>query len=907
MEGKQTSDVLVKGMTHFKGLGLEESAQLAVKRFGHTIPTPIQKAFIPFALKGEDIIASAYTGSGKTLAYLLPLLQLLSDQSGKKTDMNRSIIIVPTRDLVLQIGSVLGKLGVTDCNQLAAGRGGLKYGIILGEESFESQFKLFADHKPDILVATPGRLLGLLVELESVTPPVKLLNNLKHLILDEADQLLDEHKDVVHEILKRAKNVKGIISRWMLSATMNSSINSLVSSSQISGMTRIKTITLSSSVPETLTMMAIPVRDQDKLAVFSMFITDYLDGFLMRFRQSNGKSQKKLPPRKNETTRGKVIIFVQSKHHVEFITKLLKFLRMRQVYGIHGTMTKEEREKNMDDFRGSRKGLSMLIATDVGARGVDIPNVDLVINYTFPMTRGQVLVHRAGRTARAGKFGACISFLTPEEMPYIIEFLPTINRKLVLPNGDTLVGSESAIGAVVSDYPTGDVYDSIVQQLDKLTLKDGKANSVIVNGLSVDLKSLRSSMDNAVKATVKESTGLKSQKLAKKIMYHGNGECEDLNGKTAWFGEASELLFGTDVVKSVAAERKRMILVKSFNKGNSVDSSLGRSHSSLNMVGSLDTDSINSMKEVRNSLKSMSFTWEKSDLDKSLANATERLKELKQSQDYRKGTSISPKTKRQKVTGSGLSIAEAGRQGVAALLGIGTLKDSQSTTIDNKTGNTKIDEVVDVGPLESYVPIDLSKDDNSQIVSAKKGFEFKAVGKYKKWQKSNQGAVIELSGSYRAPTISSRNTQDTRNDDEDDSKDSKGMTEVDKIPYEELTRDQALIEAIRKNLKMNPRQTRKLQKIQKAWFKGKAVAVSAVDKDRKGKIKTLLEEQKARTQREANRRHRKKEKTKREQKSLAKKKGSGKHYIGGKSAIKGVKLQGRLRSGFKVVGGGMKK
>jgi ATP-dependent RNA helicase DDX47/RRP3 len=363
----------------FKGLGIIDSLSEACDALGYKNPTPIQAQAIPLALQGRDLIGLAETGSGKTAAFVLPILQALMD----KPQALHSLILAPTRELAYQIShavSALGSLISVRCAVLVGGLDMIPQSIALGK-------------KPHVVVATPGRLLDHMENTKGFS-----LRQLKYLVMDEADRLLDlDFGPILDKILK-------ILPRdgrrtYLFSATMSSKIESLQRAS-----------------------LQNPVRvavSVDKYQTVSTLIQRYLfiphkhkDLYLIHVL--------------NELAGQTGIIFTRTVNEAQRVSILLRKLGFSAV-PIHGQLSQNARLAALNKFRAKSK--SLLIASDVAARGLDIPSVDLVVNFDLPHD-SKTYIHRVGRTARAGKSGNAISFVTQYDVELWMRIENALGKKL---------------------------------------------------------------------------------------------------------------------------------------------------------------------------------------------------------------------------------------------------------------------------------------------------------------------------------------------------------------------------------------------------------------------------------------------------------------------------------------------
>jgi ATP-dependent RNA helicase DDX47/RRP3 len=363
----------------FQELGVIDSLCEACDALGYKAPTPIQAQSIPLALEGRDLIGLAETGSGKTAAFVLPILQALM----AKPQQLHSLILAPTRELAFQISEAveaLGSLISVRCAVLVGGMDMIPQSIALGK-------------KPHVVVATPGRLLDHLENTKGFS-----LRQLKYLVMDEADRLLDlDFGPILDKILK-------ILPRdgrhtYLFSATMSSKVEALQRAS-LSNPTRVAV-------------------SQDKYQTVSTLIQKYLfiphkhkDLYLIHVL--------------NELAGQTGIIFTRTVNEAQRISILLKKLGFSAV-PIHGQLSQTQRLSALNKFRAKSKNL--LVASDVAARGLDIPSVDLVVNFDLPHD-SKTYIHRVGRTARAGKAGNAFSFVTQYDVELWLRIENALGKKL---------------------------------------------------------------------------------------------------------------------------------------------------------------------------------------------------------------------------------------------------------------------------------------------------------------------------------------------------------------------------------------------------------------------------------------------------------------------------------------------
>jgi ATP-dependent RNA helicase DeaD len=351
-----------KLLPKFAELGLSASTLKALAKKGFEEPSPIQAQVIPVLLAGKkDVIGQAQTGTGKTAAFGLPLIEKLSG-GGKSV---QALVLVPTRELALQVAEELNSLKGEKSLQIAA---------IYGGQSMREQLRRL-EHGVDIVVGTPGRVIDHL-ERKSLQ-----LNALKFLVLDEADEMLNMgFIDDVETIIKNANKDKRML---MFSATMAAPLMKIAE--KYMGEKEIVAVKKQQLTTNLTTQIYFEVRENDKLEALCR-IVDMEEDFYG-------------------------VVFCRTKVDVDALTRALRD-RSYEAEGIHGDIDQNNREKVLKRFR--TRDITILIATDVAARGIDINDLTHVINYALPQNP-EAYVHRIGRTGRAGKQGTAITFITPSE------------------------------------------------------------------------------------------------------------------------------------------------------------------------------------------------------------------------------------------------------------------------------------------------------------------------------------------------------------------------------------------------------------------------------------------------------------------------------------------------------------
>src|SRR6056297_23011 len=358
-----------KGTTlfDFDMLGLKPILSKTLQANGFNEPTPIQNQAIPLALEGHDILGLAQTGTGKTLAFGLPLMEHLLAHHGKPEPKTaRALILAPTRELVNQIADSL---------RMFTQQTPLKIATVVGGQSIGRQIGVLS-RGVDILVATPGRLMDLM-DRGAVD-----LAQTRHLVLDEADQMLD--MGFIHALRRIAPKLGTPRQTMLFSATMPKQMEEL-SRAYLDNPRRVQ--------------VSPPGKAADKIKQSVIYV------------EKPGK-QVKLRKILDADPDALVLVFGRTKHGCE---KLMKGLVADgyNAASIHGNKSQGQRDRAIKAFRDGQ--VKILVATDVAARGIDIPDVGYVINYELPDTPDNY-VHRIGRTARAGREGEAIALVSAEEV-----------------------------------------------------------------------------------------------------------------------------------------------------------------------------------------------------------------------------------------------------------------------------------------------------------------------------------------------------------------------------------------------------------------------------------------------------------------------------------------------------------
>ncbi|CAG8701772.1 18284_t:CDS:2, partial [Racocetra persica] len=364
----------------------------ACEQLKYKVPTEIQAEAIPWALQGRDIIGLAQTGSGKTAAFALPILQALWEAPQGLF----SCVLAPTRELAYQISESFESLGSII---------GVRCAVIIGGMDMMSQ-AIALSKKPHIIIATPGRLHDHLENTKGFS-----LRNLKYLVMDEADKLLDmDFGPVIDKILKVIPKERHT---YLFSATMTTKVAKLQRAS-LSNPVKVEVSSKYSTVSTLLQYyLFFPLKHKDCYLVYLC----------------------------NELAGNSIIIFTRTCNDTQRLALLLRNLGFPAI-PLHGQLSQSKRLGSLNKFKAGNRNI--LVATDVASRGLDIPLVDVVINYDIPFN-SKDYIHRVGRTARAGRSGKSITLVTQ----YDVEFYQRI---------------EQVIGKQMELFPIGSKEDVLLLQ-----------------------------------------------------------------------------------------------------------------------------------------------------------------------------------------------------------------------------------------------------------------------------------------------------------------------------------------------------------------------------------------------------------------------------------------------------------
>ncbi|MBU3035726.1 DEAD/DEAH box helicase [Tritonibacter mobilis] len=354
-------------MTDFSTMDLPKHLHTRMEAMGFNIPTPIQARAIPHALNGQDVLGLAQTGTGKTAAFGVPLVaQMLEYGQKPAAGTVRGLILAPTRELANQIAETLK--GLTEGSPL-------KTGLVVGGVSINPQINRLS-RGTDILVATPGRLLDIL-DRKALD-----LGSCDFLVLDEADQMLD--LGFIHALRKIAALLPEKRQTMLFSATMPKQMNE-IANAYLKSPVRIE-VTPPGKPAAKVTQSVHFIAKAEKLSLLKELLAKH-DG-------------------------ERTLVFGRTKHGMEKLMKVLDKAGFKAA-AIHGNKSQGQRERALKAFKSGE--ITVLVATDVAARGLDIPDVKYVYNYELPNVP-DAYVHRIGRTARAGKDGQAVAFCAPDEI-----------------------------------------------------------------------------------------------------------------------------------------------------------------------------------------------------------------------------------------------------------------------------------------------------------------------------------------------------------------------------------------------------------------------------------------------------------------------------------------------------------
>jgi ATP-dependent RNA helicase RhlE len=392
----------------FQSLNIIEPILRSIKQEGYTIPTPIQKEAIPIVLNGTDLLGCAQTGTGKTAAFAIPILQLLlSNKTNEHKRKIRSLIVTPTRELAIQIDESFKAYG-RFC--------GLTSTVVFGGVNQNPQTAIL-QRGIDILVATPGRLLDLMDQ------GYISLRDIEIFVLDEADRMLD--MGFIHDVRKIIAALPRKRQSLFFSATMPPEIVKL--SNTILYQPKKVEVTPSASTVDIIKQFVFFVDKGNKPALLVEVLKD-----------------------KNIRT---ALVFTRTKHGADKVVKILEKHKI-SAEAIHGNKAQNARQRALANFKAQTT--RVLVATDIAARGIDVEDMEFVINYELSNV-AETYVHRIGRTGRAGAKGTAFSFCDAEEKPYLKDIEKLIGKKVpVIENHPFPLIDHNPVKAVKQQRPPRD-------------------------------------------------------------------------------------------------------------------------------------------------------------------------------------------------------------------------------------------------------------------------------------------------------------------------------------------------------------------------------------------------------------------------------------------------------------------
>uniref|UniRef100_A0A2P2JPG4 RNA helicase n=2 Tax=Rhizophora mucronata TaxID=61149 RepID=A0A2P2JPG4_RHIMU len=517
----------------FESLNLSPNVYGGIKRKGYRVPTPIQRKTMPLILSGADVVAMARTGSGKTAAFLVPMLERLKQhvpQGGV-----RALILSPTRDLALQTLKFTKELGkFID----------LRTSLLVGGDSMESQFEELAQN-PDIIIATPGRLMHHLSEVDDMS-----LKTVEYVVFDEADSLFGMgFAEQLHKILAQLSENRQTL---LFSATMPSALAEFATAGLRDP--HIVRLDVETKISPDLKLTFFTLRQEEKHAALLYLIREHI------------------------SSDQQTLIFVSTKHHVEFLNILCREEGIEPSV-CYGDMDQDARKIHISKFRARRTML--LIVTDVAARGIDIPLLDNVVNWDFP-PKPKIFVHRVGRAARAGRTGTAFSFVTSEDMPYLLDLHLFLSKPIraAPTEEEVLQDMDAVMNKIDQAVANGEtIYGRFPQTV--LDLVADRVRQIIDS--SVELTSLQRTCINAFRLYIKTKP-LPSKESIRRVK---DLPCEGLHPIF------KNVLGGGELMALAFSER-----LKSFRPKQTILEAEGEAAKSKNMKGP-SSQWVNVMKKKR--------------------------------------------------------------------------------------------------------------------------------------------------------------------------------------------------------------------------------------------------------------------------------------------------------------------
>lgn len=404
----------------YQALGLNQEICRAMQAAGYNFPTPIQRKVIPNILAGEDVVAMARTGSGKTAAFLAPLLHRLVESplllsTTTRRNGPRALVVAPTRELVLQ--------ELKFCRLYSKFlRPQLRTAVAVGGTPLEAQFEALAVC-PDIIFATPGRLLHLLSEMGAKGRLT--LATAETVVFDEADRLFEgtlaiETAALIANLRNRQTETIEGRQTILISATMPHALAEFSRTGLRKSLSVVR-LDADKGISPTLAVAWLSTRGD--------VVKDASLQVLIRRVKEEGRT---------------AVVFAATHRRVEYLTELLRKCIMTEVGCVHGNMDQTARVETVSKFR--KKSTKVLVVTDVAARGIDLPELDVVINYDMAATP-KLFIHRIGRVGRAGRFGLAFNLVTADEVAYMLDVLLFIGRGVVFAEKSSIVKPHNVFSA----------------------------------------------------------------------------------------------------------------------------------------------------------------------------------------------------------------------------------------------------------------------------------------------------------------------------------------------------------------------------------------------------------------------------------------------------------------------------
>ncbi len=374
----------------FYGLGIAPGIMEVLSKLKFTSPTPIQHQAIPIAMDGKDLIGIAQTGTGKTLAFGIPMIQKLTPTK------DRGLVVLPTRELALQVEEMLDKVGKAL---------NLRTAVLIGGQSMQPQLRAL-HRNPHIIIATPGRLLDHMMQRTITLSAVKIL------VLDEADRMLDMgFQPQIQKILQAIPKDRQTM---LFSATLPPDIMNIATKAMKSPL-RIE-VAPPGTAAERVAQEIFIVSKEGKGRLLQKVLAEY---------------------------RGSVLVFTRMKFGARRVAAMVRAFG-HTASEIHSNRSLGQRREALEGFKSGK--FRVLVATDIAARGIDVRGIELVVNFDLPSSADDY-VHRIGRTGRAGTEGTAISFALPVEFPEIraIERLTRKSIRVSTPNSEEALGKRPEI------------------------------------------------------------------------------------------------------------------------------------------------------------------------------------------------------------------------------------------------------------------------------------------------------------------------------------------------------------------------------------------------------------------------------------------------------------------------------